>query len=90
MRDLIYKEDAIKTILGQYPEPHYPSWYADQIKKMPSVQPERRPGKWILLGCGWAKCSQCGVKHLNAYDDDHWYNFCPHCGAKMLEVSRND
>ena len=40
MCDLIYKEDAIKTILGQYPEPHYPDWYADQIKKMPAAQPE--------------------------------------------------
>ena len=56
------------------------------ILELPSAQPEQRTGEWILLGCGWAKCSQCGVKHINVYDDDHWFNFCPHCGTKMEGV----
>ena len=59
------------------------------IHELPSAQPdvpEKNVGEWILLGCGWARCSQCGVKHINVYDDDHWYNFCPHCGAKMEGV----
>ena len=38
--DTISRQDAINTIMGQPPEPHYPSWYAEQIKKLPSAQPE--------------------------------------------------
>ena len=40
MDDLISRQAAIDTIMGQPPEPHYPSWYAAQIEKLPSAQPE--------------------------------------------------
>ena len=40
MQDLISRQAAIDTIMGQPPEPHYPSWYAAQIEKLPSAQPE--------------------------------------------------
>lgn len=36
--DLINRQAAIDMILGQPPEPHYPSWYAEQIKNLPSAQ----------------------------------------------------
>lgn len=39
--DLISRQAAIDTIMGQPPEPHYPSWYAAQIEKLPAVQPDR-------------------------------------------------
>ena len=39
MHDLISRQEAIDTIMGQPPEPHYPSWYAAQIEKLPSAQP---------------------------------------------------
>jgi len=38
--DCISRQVAIDTILGQPPEPHYPSWYAEQIKELPPAQPE--------------------------------------------------
>lgn len=41
MRDLIDRQTAIEAVMGQPPEPHYPSWYADQIKELPSAQPEQ-------------------------------------------------
>lgn len=44
MDDTISRQMAINTIMGQPPEPHYPSWYAEQIKGLPSAQPEHR---WI-------------------------------------------
>ena len=44
MGDLIDRQAAIDAIIGQPPEPHYPSWYAAQIEKLPAVQPEP---KWI-------------------------------------------
>lgn len=44
MSDLIDRQAAIDAIMGQPPEPHYPSWYAAQIEKLPAAQPEQR---WI-------------------------------------------
>ena len=40
LSDMISRQAAIDMILGQPPEPHYPSWYAEQIKNLPSTQPE--------------------------------------------------
>ena len=40
MDNLISRQQAIDAIMGQPPEPHYPSWYAAQIEKLPSAQPE--------------------------------------------------
>ena len=40
-KDLISRQMAIDTIMGQPPEPHYPSWYAAQIEKLPAAQPEQ-------------------------------------------------
>ena len=39
MSELIDRQAAIDTIMGQPPEPHYPSWYAAQIEKLPAAQP---------------------------------------------------
>jgi hypothetical protein len=38
--DLISRQAAIDAIMGQPPEPHYPSWYAEQIKELPSADNE--------------------------------------------------
>ena len=40
MSDLIERQAALDAIMGQPPEPHYPSWYAAQIEKLPAVQPD--------------------------------------------------
>ena len=37
--DTISRQAALDAIMGQPPEPHYPSWYAAQIEKLPSAQP---------------------------------------------------
>ena len=49
---LISRQAAIDAIMGQPPEPHYPSWYAAQIAELPSAQPEptkmiKEIRKWI-------------------------------------------
>ena len=38
-KDLISRQMAVETIMGQPPEPHYPSWYAAQIEGLPPAQP---------------------------------------------------
>lgn len=37
MSDYINREEAIKTIMGQPPEAYYPSWYAEQLKRVPAA-----------------------------------------------------
>ena len=37
-KDLISRQMAVDTIMGQPPEPHYPSWYAAQIEGLPPAQ----------------------------------------------------
>ena len=58
------------------------------MKRLPSVEPERKTGRWIPQDnnkISWTastavyyypKCSVCGL--CAAYT-----NFCPHCGADM-------
>lgn len=79
--DLIDRQAAINKILGQPPEPHYPSWYAEQIKELPPTEPKR--GKWILDRSGAYCCSKCmepcaGYVMMKPRD-----KFCKMCGAKM-------
>ena len=60
-----------------------------QIQNAPTIEPERKTGKWIHdgydhpHGVDWMHCSECGRK-------DVWCpatrtNFCPTCGTKMEE-----
>lgn len=83
---LIDKQAAIDTILGEPPDLHYPSWYAEKIKELPAAQPERERGRWIKTGQSFVfpekfrnySCSECG------YDVNKTkLNFCPNCGAYM-------
>lgn len=76
--DSISRQAAIDMIMGQPPEPHYPSWYAEQIKALPSAQP--RKGKWIYYDPNGFKCLRCG-RYLEIECGDVKMNFCPHCGS---------
>lgn len=58
------------------------------LEALPSAQPERKKGTWIMEYKGYAvtsyKCSECGrtVKDDTDYDVSKDYPFC-HCGADM-------
>ena len=66
---------------------------ANDIMRFPSVEPERKTGKWIngmlyydFDESEWekVKCSVCKnfvVKQIFYYDNK--YHFCPYCGADM-------
>lgn len=43
----------------------------------------REKSEWILNRNGSATCKKCRRTTLNAWDFDHSFNFCPHCGADM-------
>ena len=56
------------------------------VKLLPSVQPERKTGRWIYNsygnGLGNWHCSACGKISLVNGDE----GYCPHCGAEMEEL----
>lgn len=86
MAEYIEREAAIEAIMYEPPDAHYPQWYADKIKAIPSadVAPVRH-GQWRKGGyvCGeteW-KCSACGETEWRTSIDR--IKYCPFCGAKM-------
>lgn len=53
------------------------------LRELPSAQPERKRGKWILKPniYGVVYCSKCDYElHTNNT------NFCPNCGAEMTQA----
>jgi hypothetical protein len=91
MDDLISRKVAIDTIMSQPPEPHYPSWYAEQIKALPPVQPKRMKGRWLPdNNCAYEMrfvCSVCKesevVPTIGFTKYKPIWDFCPNCGADM-------
>ena len=63
----------------------------DNIKGMPSVNPQKI-GHWVQYGNSWEdkfKCSECGKEQPKILCGEriigHWSDYCPNCGAKMVE-----
>ena len=82
--DTISRMAAIDAILGQPPEPHYPSWYAERIKNLPSAQSDHIADGSIKVG----------VESKYEYHYDHpdciWYrpearNRCPSTCAQYRD-----
>jgi hypothetical protein len=82
--DLISRQDAIDAV-HYYIESGYKCDIFQELKNLPSAEPERKKGAWTG-DC----CSCCGVSKYNyikMVDDEcgpfGTWNFCPHCGADM-------
>ena len=81
--DLISRQAAIDSLLeALYDLDEYDFvdkvFIEEELKRVPSIQPEQRTGRWIPnRHTDSALCSECG----KCYGDD--YKFCPNCGAKM-------
>lgn len=92
----IKKQYAIDIIMGEFPDAHYPSWYADLIRQIPSddVAPVVH-GFWINIPTYKAadgkyyKAQECSVcKAIYVSDPNKPYSnhpYCAECGAKMKE-----
>lgn len=94
MNDLISKQDAIDLLTsaverckGIYGDlGGAVSGAREFIKAMPSIEPERRKGKWIFHlddlfpEESTQECSVCHEEESIKIQND---NFCPYCGAKM-------
>jgi len=81
--DCISREQAVYVASG-YCEPQN---IADELRKLPSVTPQPKRGKWIELknthGTTIAlRCPICKKSPMRGIRSD----FCPSCGADMREV----
>lgn len=80
--DNISRQAAIEKILGQPPEPHYPSWYAEQIKELPTAQLEIIRCK----DCEWWKKQKDSLQGrcelMRMYPTGAWY-----CGNARRRVT---
>lgn len=58
--------------------------YKEQLENLPSAQPERKTGRWLIReGISDAQCSECKMYFRDVYDMDNSDAFCRHCGTKM-------
>ena len=84
-KDIIYRQDAIDAIMSEPPDAHYPSWYADILRKLPPAEP-RKKGKWIFIHPlqaddeGAYICSNC---HRGDWDIKPTDKYCKFCGMAM-------
>ena len=82
MSDLISRQ-AAKSKAVYSPERHEKVVPVAELDWLPSVEPERKKGKWentIYNRTAMVKCSICGGLDLCHADFCHW------CGADMREV----
>lgn len=78
------------ALLAEYDRVHEgpPGKARTLIENAPTIEPERKMGKWITYTKGSVvtayKCSECGrtVRDDTGYDVAKDYPFC-HCGADM-------
>ena len=92
MSDLINREDVIREFVKNCSIEHvdinnvaiFYETIMKIINSIPSVEPERKKGKWIEdeTGCGFWICSECGFAS-EAFGANILYPFCPNCGAKL-------
>lgn len=89
--DLISKSKVIEHIAQQYTAHGeiIPEWL--HIGDLPSAQPERKKGEWILTDFPdeqTYRCSSCNEHwtFLEGTPYDNGAYFCPNCGAEMQEV----
>jgi len=63
------------------------------IKQLPPVTPQPMIGHWILVSDGYGdnayicECSECKDTVWVYKDADRKWNYCPNCGAKMVQES---
>ena len=62
------------------------------VDDLPSVTPQPKTGHWEQYGNFWEdkfKCSECGKEQPKILCGEriigHWSDYCPNCGAKMVE-----
>ena len=92
--DAINREDALMCLTGEIKDTDtietIIARFIKRLKSLPPVNPQPKMGEWID-----DKCSICGKGIEDLIDSREWYrneepNFCPFCGAKMVEPQESE
>ena len=89
MDDLISRQAAIDALdTGLWGVEWDKALATAMLKDLPSVQPERKTGQWILAdtydGRKRHRCSECLSFALKTDDgQENLSDYCPVCGARM-------
>lgn len=80
----------------------YGNWYTEEgteegyigtvkgiVDAMPTIEPERKKGKWIRIGDDTFSCNKCGHLFIVIQGSSHM-NFCPNCNADMRGEQNED
>ena len=54
----------------------------DALENAPTIEPERKKGRWIEEPNCYYRCSECG-DHYPSIRGYMSYNYCPTCGVGM-------
>ena len=89
---------AVETIMGQPPEPHYPSWYAAQIEGLPPAQDkcthERCPLQYNYVSdnCDISECPWRTVRKQGHWiiSSDGYYPYCSECKSEPKNGEMTD
>lgn len=81
MEEYINREAAMRAVLGEPTDAHYPGWYAAILMELPAadVAPVMH-GRWIMHADELGLTCECSVCHIETMCDG---NYCPNCGARM-------
>jgi ribosomal protein L32 len=70
---------------------HTDEYQTKPLKQVPTIEPERKKGKWIDYH---TTCSECGWQMIDDVIESPnmvAFNFCPNCGADMRgDADEND
>jgi hypothetical protein len=99
--DIVHKQkgELMRKIDADALIDKYGDWYTEEgteegyigtikgiVDSMPTIEPERKKGKWIK-GVGENGITTSEFCSCCRYENKHWcdWNFCPNCGADMRE-----
>ena len=83
--DAISRAEAVRVASGYC----HPANVAKELAKLPPVTPQPKIGHWINGDCKGGNCSICG-EYYAFYPESGDFNYCPNCGAKMVEPQESE
>ena len=89
-------DELLKKTLLKNPDAKFHCAPVEDIKAAPTIEPERKKGRWVMTPDGRLACSNCFENPTNriiingnlVYDMTpirKRMRFCPNCGADMRE-----